>query len=216
MNDLRFPSKLLASFCLIVVVVALCYAYVDRPLSIYLESLHLAYTPALRFFEYFPVFTIHATLVGLLAWTFLPERFKALKAARAGLKIIVTAALADFINNMLKGYFGRYWPRTWICDNPSLIHTNTYGFNFFQGGPGLRSFPSGHACVVTATAMAIALCYPRPIVRIVAALAAASTAVTILLQNFHFVGDLCAGTWLGATVAVCIHRAWPSSDEAQA
>jgi hypothetical protein len=55
-----------------------------------------------------------------------------------------SVVIAFFLKEMLKYVFGRYWADSWICNNPSLIYENAYGFNYFTKGPSYGSFPSGH------------------------------------------------------------------------
>ena len=60
--------------------------------------------------------------------------------------------MAETIKNGLKFVFGRTWPETWVNNNPSFIRDGVYGFNWFHGGAGYASFPSGHMSVTCALA----------------------------------------------------------------
>lgn len=210
----RFASTLLVSLLNLAVIGALCYLYVDRPLSLYLESLHLAYIPALRQIEYLPVWTVYFSLAALLLTPFLSPFLHgaARRWAQVALRVAVTAGLATFIKNELKGIFGRYWTRTWVCNNPSLNGTGDYAFNWFHSGPQFGSFPSGHACVITAAATAVVLCFPhKRAVKIGAFITSLCSAGAVLAQNFHFLGDIIAGAWLGVVSGLVIGRLWPDS-----
>jgi membrane-associated phospholipid phosphatase len=112
--------------------------------------------------------------------------------------------VAKGVKDALKPVFGRYWPETWTHDNPSLIHNQAYGFNWFHGGDWYASFPSGHTTVAWAAAMAIALCWPR--LRWLAALIALVVPVGLVLCNYHFFSDIVAGGLLGASVALLTVR----------
>lgn len=209
-ESIRFASKLLFSFVVLAVVVTLCYFFVDRPLSLYLESLHLSYIPVLRYLEYLPVWSATCALAFLLTAPWLCAISSARRVARVALRIAVSVALGTFIKNELKGIFGRYWTRTWVCENPSLNGSGDYAFNWFHGGPQYGSFPSGHACVIAATATALALCFPgQRAVRFGAMVVAIASCSAVLAQNFHFLGDILAGAWLGVATALCVGRYWP-------
>ncbi|WP_434135003.1 phosphatase PAP2 family protein [Pseudomonas luteola] len=110
--------------------------------------------------------------------------------------------VAKGVKDSLKPVFGRYWPETWTHGNPSLIHNQAYGFNWFHGGDWYASFPSGHTTVAYAAAVAIALCWPR--LRGLAVVIAAVVPVGLLLCNYHFFSDVVAGGLLGASVAVLV------------
>jgi membrane-associated phospholipid phosphatase len=96
----------------------------------------------------------------------------------------------------LKFLFGRYWPETWVDDNPSLIGDGAYGFHPFHFGPAYGSFPSGHTARTVAVASVLWAAYPRW--RLAWTAVAASVAVGRVGMNYHFVGDTIGGAFLGA------------------
>lgn len=98
-----------------------------------------------------------------------------------------------------KFVFGRYWPMTWIGNNPSYIHTKHYGFHFFTSGHAYKSFPSGHTSITVAAVTMLALMYPR--FRIPALVIAAAVPISLVLLSHHFVSDTIAGGGLGCLVA---------------
>jgi membrane-associated phospholipid phosphatase len=118
----------------------------------------------------------------------------------AGLSVIV----AEAIKNALKLAFGRTWPETWINHNPSFIDNGVYGFFPFHGGAGWGSFPSGHMTIVTAAMGVFWLLWPRW--RGIYLLPVAATAVGLFAMDFHFVGDMIGGSFLGFAVAVATVR----------
>ena len=79
-----------------------------------------------------------------------------ISGALASTSVIV----AETIKGGLKYIFGRLWPDTWVQNNPSFIHDGAYGFNFFHGGPGYASFPSGHTTVTCALISVLWILYP--------------------------------------------------------
>ena len=111
--------------------------------------------------------------------------------------------VADDFRISLGDVFGRYWPETWIHNNPSLIGTGTYGFHPFQRGDDVGSFPSGHATRILAFATVWLIAMPRSrTVRVVVVILSGSMLVSLVAMNYHFVSDVIAGSVLGGIVAV--------------
>ncbi len=129
---------------------------------------------------------------------------------RALLCASVAALVAIMIKDELKFAFGRLWPETWVNDNPSWIRDGAYGFAPFHGGAGWSSFPSGHMTAVTAPAAVFWRRYPAW--RALAGLPVALVALGLYGADFHFVGDMIAGTTLGAVCAVLATAVVPDRD----
>jgi membrane-associated phospholipid phosphatase len=110
-----------------------------------------------------------------------------------GLSIIVSAAL----KNELKFVFGRTWPETWINNNPSLIRDGVYSFNFFRSGRGYEAFPSGHTAAVCSAMSVLWLCYRRA--RLLCAAAVLLVVIGLIGSDFHFLSDVVAGAFVGAS-----------------
>jgi membrane-associated phospholipid phosphatase len=111
--------------------------------------------------------------------------------------------VAVSIKDQAKFAFGRLWPETWVYGNPSWIANGAYGFAPFHGGAGWSSFPSGHMTVITAPMVVLALAQPRW--RWIAAIPVALVAIGLFGADYHFVGDMIAGTllgWVCAAIAV--------------
>jgi membrane-associated phospholipid phosphatase len=121
-----------------------------------------------------------------------------------GLAVACSVLVSKGVKDMLKPVFGRYWPETWTQNNPSFIHSQAYGFNWFHGGSWYASFPSGHTTAAWAAAVAIALCWPR--LRPLAACIGAAVPLGLLLCNYHFFSDVVAGMLLGTSIAVLMVR----------
>ena len=130
-----------------------------------------------------------SAFAGLLGWR--PGRVGHLFIACC-LAVLVSAALKD----QLKYAFGRPWPETWVDDNPSWIKNGAYGFFPFHGRAGWSSFPSGHMTEVTAPDAV--LWAPLPRWRLVLVLPVLLVAVGLFGADYHFVGDMVAGVYLGA------------------
>src|SRR5262249_32199585 len=110
------------------------------------------------------------------------------------------------IKETLKYAFGRTWPETWINNNPSLIRDGVSGFNFFHGGPGYASFPSGHTAAIASVMVVLWICYPRG--RPLYALLIATVVIGLLGANYHFLSDIIAGGFIGGSAAWIATRLW--------
>jgi membrane-associated phospholipid phosphatase len=110
----------------------------------------------------------------------------------------VSLVLADQFRETLSHAFGRYWPETWIHDNPSLIRDGAYGFHPFPKGSDCGGFPSGHAARTLAAATVVWIACPRW--RWACGLASVAVAAGLLGVDYHFVGDVIAGGFVGGIV----------------
>jgi len=119
-------------------------------------------------------------------------------------------AVAEIIKDKLKYVFGRTWPETWVGNNPSFIEDHVYGFNLFHGGQGYASFPSGHTTAICAVISVLWICYPR--LRIVYGICVAAVAVGLVGADFHFLGDVIAGAFLGTTIGWITIVVWEIGD----
>jgi membrane-associated phospholipid phosphatase len=182
---------LTAAFC------AASYAWFDRPIAFFMhkeleQRALLAQLP--RISEWLVVAaSVAFVLLGLRGLTGRPlSRLEAV-ILLCGLSIIVSAAL----KNELKFMFGRTWPETWINNNLSLMRDGVYGFFFFHGGRGYDAFPSGHTAAVCSAMAVLWLCYRRW--RALYAIVVGLVVVGLIGSDFHFLGDIVAGGFVGAS-----------------
>lgn len=122
------------------------------------------------------------------------------EGGRTLISTCLAVLVSEEIKEQLKHFFGRPWPEAWASSNPSWISNHTNGFNLFHGGIGWESFPSGHTAQVTALAAVIWLRLPR--FRWLGVSIAALVAVALWATNYHFVGDIIAGAFLGAACGI--------------
>jgi membrane-associated phospholipid phosphatase len=118
---------------------------------------------------------------------------------KALLVACVSLIVADQFRTSLGDVCGRYWPETWFDHNPSLIGDGTYGFHPFVPGDDVGSFPSGHAARILAFSGVWWIAIPRT--RWLWLVACPPMLASLVLMNYHFAGDVAAGTVLGAIVA---------------
>ena len=197
---------LLAGFAT-VVVVAICYSWVDRPVARLMHHT-IAYNPLWRTLTHLPDFLTLGALavlivVPLLAWRAggfgrLKEQPHVGGALLAGASFVLSA----FVKTVLKWGFGRSWPETWVHGNPSFIRDGVYGFHPFHGGAGYASFPSGHMTAVMSVVAVGWQLWPR--LAPLWIVAAVGAAVGLIGMNFHFVSDVIAGAYVGSASAAAV------------
>jgi membrane-associated phospholipid phosphatase len=123
------------------------------------------------------------------------------RAWRTALAASLATLLAAFAVIFLKYGFGRLWPETWIHHppNPSWIGQHQYAFQFFHGGEGNGSFPSGHTARITAPFAVLWQRVPR--LRPLWVLPPVLIAAGLIGADFHFLGDCIAGAYVGIASA---------------
>ena len=190
------------------------YFWLDRPVASWMHSQfpqHEAFVALTHIPDPIPAIAVAAfALLGLRSFLGGPLSLPQMLTLLCSISVTVTEAT----KNELKFIFGRNWPETWVQANPSFIHDGAYGFNFFHGGAGYASFPSGHTAIACAVASVLWIGCPK--LRALWALAVLAIAVGLVGANFHFVSDIVAGAFVGGTVgwmtmtlAACINATRP-------
>jgi membrane-associated phospholipid phosphatase len=184
-----------------VILIGLSIAFVDRPASTWAHGMRhrIVVFPWLIWL----VDPVH--LVGLAAAALAAAAFAAGLGWRpnAWSKTLIACCLAAVIafvmKDALKFVFGRTWPETWIENNPSWIRNGVYGFHFFHGGGGWGSFPSGHMSMIAAP---FAVLWQRARRwRWLWVMCPLVVAIGLFGTNYHFIGDILAGAYLGVACA---------------
>lgn len=103
--------------------------------------------------------------------------------------IAISIPVAFFLKAVLKQVFGRIDTRFW------LRYPRSIEFHWFHGGGNHGSFPSGHMAVFAALVFALWRYYPRLRPGYIVFLSVLATA--LIMTNYHFVGDVIFGLYLG-------------------
>ncbi len=182
-----------------VILIGLSIALVDRPASTWAHAtLHgMAFFPGLTHLvdPVLPLAVVGLAAAGLaaaLGW----------RPQTCGQTLIacgLAAVIAVVVKEQLKFVFGRTWPESWIDHNPSWIGNGAYGFHFFHGGQGWASFPSGHMTMITAPMAVLWRRIPRR--RWLWGAPVLAVAIGLFGADYHFIGDMIAGVYLGAACA---------------
>ncbi len=199
-------QRWLSYFAGTVLAVVITYQWVDRPVSLFAHDNLAQYRIFVRL-TYIPEpFIPAAALVFLGLGLWLIAKRTLPRCAATVLICSISLMAAESTKNQLKYVFGRFWPETWVQNNPSFIRDGAYGFNFLHGGPGYASFPSGHLAVTCAVVSVLWICYPKfwplyilPVVAVSVGLGGA---------NYHFVSDMIAGGFIGVTTGWIATAIW--------
>ena len=198
-NSLHFRAA--GALLLGSVLVALCYFFVDEPVARFVHGYRLVPYAWLR---WPPTISDHlknaaalAIAVVIVWWLVKPGG----RRQRAWLAISAGVIGATLLKQVLKWCFGRTWPEAWRPgDGPTLINQGVYGFHPFHHGSPYASFPSGHAAVICAVLAVLWFSYPRA--RWCYVLGGLGTCAAMVACNYHFVGDVVAGSILGAITGI--------------
>ncbi len=188
------PSPALMRFVAVtlvtIVLFALSYAFVDRPLALYFQNAD----PTLK--KVFAVITrlgesqfYLVPLAALAVWGWWTQR-RAM-TIRASL-IFVVVALPGLLADLMKPVFGR--------DRPQLLfRDDLYGFTWHGAHASQWSFPSGHSVTMMALSVALFAFYPAlwPLYGLGALLVMASRVII----DAHYLSDVIAGAYFGTVIA---------------
>jgi membrane-associated phospholipid phosphatase len=191
------PRKWTISLVTTAIAVSVSYLWLDIPIATFAHNATMP-TPVFFALTLLPEPLLPASLLALFAlglWALSGQPLS--RPLRVGLLCSVSLIVAEAAKNELKYIFGRTWPETWINGNPSLLHDGVFGFNFFHGGQGYASFPSGHTTAVCAVVSVLWICYPR--FRVLYAAAVAAVVIGLVGADFHFLSDIIAGGFVGTT-----------------
>lgn len=186
--------------------VAVAYLWLDRPISYFAHDKFAGVRVFIDLTRIPEMFTAAAGLIFALIGLFVLIRRPLTRCLSVLLLCGVSVAVASLIKEQLKFVFGRTWPETWIHDNPSLIRDGVFGFNFFHGGAGYASFPSGHTTVTCAVAAVLWIAVPR--YRPVWAAMVAIVVIGLIGANYHFLSDVIAGAFIGASTGWIAVMLW--------
>ena len=203
-------TKWAVSFAIMIVVVALSYEWLDRPIAVYAHA-EFHGVKALPWLTFIPDFlaVLALAIFVVMGWRVALGHHLS-RVESVFLVCGVSLAVAVAIKDQLKFVFGRTWPETWINNNPSLIRNNVYGFHLFHGGIGFSSFPSGHTTAICAVMSVLWICYPK--FRAIYALLIAAVAIGLIGADYHFLSDVVAGGFLGISTGWMTVSFWERAE----
>lgn len=195
MSDNIVFRNWLFAFAATAIAVVACIAYVDRPVAEFFDG-HLRHTTTWVWLDRalapldLVVVTAFLFLFGCGTWVMSGRLLSSW--TRTPLLCSWAAMWATAADIILKHIFGRAWP------DPTYIQDHLYGFRLLHGGPHWQSFPSGTAAISAAIVSVLWIVKPRS--RATGVLTVAMLCVAVVITNFHWVGDVIAGTFLGTSI----------------
>ena len=202
------PTKKITLILLLVTALCIfCYYFTDRQLVWWLVAHHSRDMFALKIManNLLNIVVLCVFLV-YLVYLFCSGKFRLHKIEHKLIIMCNAMVVTYFLKDMLKLVFGRYWAATFICNNPSLVNNNVYGFNWFTSGESYASFPSGHTAMICAFSASMWLLFPA--LRWLWALFAILVMIGQAGMYYHYISDILAGAALGSVVALYNYRAW--------
>lgn len=109
--------------------------------------------------------------------------------------LLVCISASGLINLLLKWIAGRNRP-------VNLFDHGLFGFDFFETGYALNSFPSGHTVTVFSLAAALTILFPR--YGAWAFLPAAVIAASRVMLTSHYLSDVMAGAVVGVVCTLLV------------
>lgn len=195
MSDNAAFRTWLFAFAATAIVVMVCVAYVDRPVATFFDG-HLRHTAAwvciARALAPLDLAVVMALLFLLACGTWVVSGRSLGSWTQTPLLCSWAAMWATAADIIFKRIFGRAWP------DPAYIHDYLYGFRPLHGGPHWESFPSGTAAISAAVASVLWIVVPRW--RAAGAAIVILLCVAVVITNYHWVGDVIAGVFLGASI----------------
>lgn len=217
------PKKGLLLFGIGMAIVLFSYAFIDRPLSEFVEGRHVR--QHLLAAEWSPLSSIQDSMTGrrpswkqLMDWPPLMARLSPLliltipllprgKARDCLLLAGISIMFVFLLKGDLKLVFGREWPMPLEGGHPSHIRQHAVGFHFFgrlgaRDAESVSSFPSGHAAIAFAVFLSIGLIFRKALPWCL--LLASAEALIMVVLNYHFLSDVLAGGLLGVGCTLMI------------
>jgi membrane-associated phospholipid phosphatase len=193
---------LIKLFAPVALLTYLSVRYVDRPVSLFIhDSLYRnrhwsALTSSLP--DMLLLIVILISLPSALLYYY--RKRKSLLDAHTRLLGFIALSLpsAYLVKSVLKFITGRVQTRYW------LDHQHVYEFHWLQGDAGFNGFPSGHMVVFATLLAAIARYFAGQ--KLFCYLVLVVLALLLVATNYHFVGDVIAGVYIGLLLESCLDK----------
>jgi membrane-associated phospholipid phosphatase len=186
-----------------VALVVLCVLFVDRAASTWsfqhLHSRRPLFYPLTHIVDPLHFGPAIVLILAGIAWC---AGWRPGSVSRVLLELCVTLIVAYAVKEFVKYACGRTWPETWVANNPSWIKDGDFSFHPFHGKEGWASFPSGHTTMICAFATFLWQ-RARPL-RWVGVGLAVLVVIGLLGCDYHYVGDMLAGAFLGTASASAV------------
>lgn len=188
MSDKKLLRHSVLLFSLFSLLTFLAVLFVDKDLAILINNYHIDLIAEKYYLRYLseglpiilPLFYILFIMMAE------PERELGNKIWFV-IYLVILTKIVLYVKYLLKIAFGRYWIKSWIGNNLSLLKDGAFGFNWFHGYANHGSFPSGHTTFVTITALSLLIVYPRFFWLWIGLILV--IILDLIALNYHFLGD---------------------------
>ena len=203
-------KRWIVSFAGVVFASTIAFQWLDRPIAHFFHKTvarpetfaKLTYAPD-------PMVPLAVTVFVILGLLNLSGRTLS-RLQTCALLCSLSLIVAELTKIQLKLVFGRTWPDTFRDNNPSFLRDGVYGFNFFHGGHGYASFPSGHTAVTCAVISVLWIYYPAW--RWLYVLVVLAVGIGLIGANYHFVSDVIAGGFVGISSGWMLTSLWKAHE----
>lgn len=213
---MRYPARLTAAAVAVGACVIACMALLDRPLALWLDHQFggtALYAACVRGFQVVDGLGLAGVAILVVGGAWRTADAKAPQFVRRLVDALLAAGVMLALTLFLKWAIGRSQV------DPAFLRDHVYAFHPFRGGLDFRAFPSATMAVSSAFLFAWGVTRPRD--RVAAGWVLSVLALAILVTNGHWLSDIVAGTFLGASFGAAARsrrmrpdRASPSSTRA--
>jgi len=172
----------------------LSYFFLDKELARYFSHDPLGIRVFFSFITNFGLSEIYLIPSALI---FFIARKRNKHLAYGALSLFLSVALSGITAIIIKIIAARFRP-------PALLHENLFGFNWFEFGYMVNSFPSGHATTAFSAFITLALLLPKfaklfiPLAFLIA--------FSRVVVGVHYLSDVMVGALLGTLWAYYIYN----------
>jgi len=180
----------------------LCVLYVDRPVSLFVHENLYGNRYWSRLTSTMPdtllTLVVVISAAAFIAYFFRKKKLLLDRHTRLLGHIALSLPISYVVKVVLKIIFGRVETRFW------LKNQHLYEFHWFHSCGNFSGFPSGHMIVFATLAAATARYEPS--YKLLCHSLLGILAILLVATNYHFVGDVLYGTYIGFLTEWCMYR----------
>ena len=170
------------------------YFFLDKTIASFFASDPCCIKTFLSFFSKFGVSTYYLIVSFLIYIIALKYNDYLSKTA---LYIFSSIAISGIFTIIIKIIFARYRP-------PKFINDNLYGFNWFDFGYIVNSFPSGHSTTAFSVFVAFAMLLPK--YKWLFLIFASLIALSRVALGVHYFSDILIGSLIGTVTSLYLYN----------
>ncbi len=186
------------------VAVTICFFFVDRPVAYFVADHELPKVPVFKWLTYPPPI-VESWLPVVLAALMIRRRVRSLRSVgENAVRFLPKPDRGERIPHLARPRIRPLLARDLVSKQPVAVWHGDYGFAPFGRGDDVGSFPSGAYCAKRGTVERLVDRFPRA--RLLYVLIVVPMASSLVAMNYHFVGDIVGGAFLGGIVGTYAAR----------